>query len=146
MKKTLLGIMGLSLLLLAAVAFARPGGMGPNSGNVSVEQKQFFDATRDLRKEMHEKKFELMELSRTGADQAKINALESEVEALRTKIQAKAKELGITGGPGACGNQREDCNVGQGCGKAQAKNCDGNGPCAKQQANTGCGKMNRCGQ
>lgn len=146
MKKTFLGIMGLSLLLLAAVAFARPGGMGPNAGNISAEQKQFFDATKELRKEMHDKRFELMELSRTGVDQAKIDALDREIEALRAKIQAKAQELGITGGPGACANQGADCNVGQDCGKNRAGNCDGNRPCANQQANKGCGNMSRCGQ
>jgi len=146
MKKTFLGIMGLSLLLLAAIAFARPVGMGPTAGNISPEQKQFFNATKDLRKEMHDKRFDLMELYRTGTDQAKIDALESEVEALRAKIQAKAKEFGVEGGLGACGNQGANCSVGQGCGKGQAGNCDGNGPCANQQANMGCGKMGRCGQ
>ena len=146
MKKMFIGIVGLSLLLFAAVAFARPWGMGPNSGNISAEQKQFFDATKDLRKEMHDKRFELMELSRTGADKAKIDALESDVEALRAKIQAKAQELGITGGPGACANQGAEYNVGQGCGKGRAGKCDGNVPCANQQANMGCGKMSRCGQ
>lgn len=144
MKKILLGIMGLSLLLLAAVAFARPGGIGPNAGNISAEQKQFFDATKDLRKEMHDKRFELMELYRSGADQAKIDALEIAVEALRAKIQAKAQELGITGGLGACGKQGADCNTDQGCG--QGIGCSGNGPCANQQATMGCGKMSRCGQ
>lgn len=144
MKKMFLGIMGLSILLLAAVAFARPWGMGPNAGSISAEQKQFFDATKDLRKEMHGKRFELMELYRTGADQAKIDALESEVEALRAKIQAKAQEFGIAGGPGACGNQGANCNLGQGGG--QGFGCNGNGPCANQQANAGCGKMGRCGQ
>jgi len=140
MKKTFLGIMGLSLLLLAAVAFARPGGMGPNAGNISAEQKQFFDATKDLRKDMHDKRFELMELYRSGAARAKIDALESAVDALRAKIQAKAAEFGIAGGPGDCGNQGSNCSTAQGTG------CNGNGPCANQQANMGCGKMGRCGQ
>ncbi len=145
MKKMLLGIVGLSFLLLAAVAFARPWGMGQNAGNISAEQKQFFDATKDLRKEMHDKRFQLMELSRTEADQAKINALESDIEALRTKIQAKAAEFGIAGGPGACGSRGANCN-GQGRGTGQGMNCDGSGPCGNQQANMGCGKMGRCGQ
>lgn len=140
MKKTLLGLMGLSLLLLAAVAFARPWGSCQNAGNISVEQKQFFDATKDLRKEMHDKRFELMELSRTGTDQAKIDALERDIEALRGKIQTKADGFGIAGGAGACGNQGAKCNTGQ------VRNCDGNGPCADQQANMGCGNRGRCGQ
>lgn len=145
MKKIFLGIMGVSILLMAAAAFARPWGMGPNAGNISAEQKQFFDATKDLRKEMHDKRFELMELSRAGADQAKIDALEGDLEALRAKIQAKAEQFGITGGPGGCGNQGVDCSMGQGCGKGQARNCDGKS-CANQQANMGCGKNSRCGQ
>lgn len=144
MKKMFLGIMGVSLLLLAAVAFARPAGMGPNAENISAEQKQFFDATKALRKEMHDKRFELRELYRTGAEQAKIDALEGEVDALRVKIQAKAQELGIAGGPGACRNQGENCGMGQG--RGQGFGCNGNGPCANQQANAGCGKMGRCGQ
>lgn len=144
MKKILVGIMGVSLLLLTAVAFARQGGMGSDAGIISAEQKQFFDATRDLRKEMHEKRFELMELYRSGAEQAKIDALESAVEALRAKIQAKAAEFGITGGPGACGSQGANCNTVQGHG--QGIGCGGNGPCGNQQANMNCGKMSRCGQ
>ena len=147
MKNIFLVIIGLSLLLLAAVAFARPWDMGQNGGNISAEQKQFFDATKDLRKEMHAKRFELMELSRTGADQAKIDTLESEIEALRTKIQAKAEELGIAGGPGNCGKLGANCNMRQGMGRGmQGMGCNGGGPCVNQQANMGCGPMKRCGQ
>ncbi|MBI5074736.1 MAG: hypothetical protein HZB62_06170 [Nitrospirae bacterium] len=145
MKKMLFVLVGLSVLLLAAVAFARPWGMGQNTGTISAEQKQFFDATKDLRKEMHDKRFGLMELYRSGADQAKIDALESDIDALRAKIQAKAAEFGMAGGPGACGNQQgANCNMGQG--RGQGMGCNGNGPCANQQANAGCGKMGRCGQ
>lgn len=144
MKKILFGIIGVSLLLMSAVAFARPLGMGPNAGNVSVEKKQFFDATKALRKEMHDKRFELMELYRSGADQTRVDALESEVEALRAKIQAKAAEFGIAGAPGACRNQGENCGMGQG--RGQGVGCNGNETCANQQANKGCGKMSRCGQ
>ena len=145
-KKIFLGIMGLSILLMAAAAFARPWGMGPNAGNISAEQKQFFDATKDLRKEMHDKRFELRELTRTGADQSNIDALESDIEALRAKIQVKAEEFGIKGGPGGCAGQGADCSMGQGCGKGHARNCVGSEACANQQANMGCGKQGRCGQ
>lgn len=144
MKKLLVGFIGLSLLLLAAAAFARPIGMGLNAENLSVEQKQFFEVTRDLRKEMHDKRFQLRELYRSGADQATIEALESDLKALRVKIQARAAELGVAAGPGACGS--EDCNAGQGCGMGKATNCNGSGACGNQQANAGCGKMSRCGQ
>ena len=146
MKKIFLGIMGLSLLLMAAAAFARPWGMGPNAGNISAEQKLFFDATKDLRKEMHDKRFELRELSRTGADQSKIDALESDIETLRANIRVKAEEFGIKDGRGGCANQGADCSIGQGCGKGYARNCDGSEACANQQANRGCGKQGRCGQ
>lgn len=144
MKKMLFVVVGLSVLLLAAAAFARPWGMDQNAGNISAEQKQFFDATKDLRKEMHDKRFGLMELYRAGADQATIDAMEGDIEALRAKIQAKAAEFGIGGGAGACGNQGANCNMGQG--RGQGIGCNGSGACANQQANMGCGKMGRCGQ
>ncbi len=143
MKKAMIGIIGLSLLLVAAAALARPGGMekglGPNA-NLTPEQQQFFDATAELRKEMHAKRFELMELYRTDADEAKIDALQSDIEAIRAKIQDKAKELNITAGPGACAAKGADCFSGR------WRDCNGDGPCGKQMVR-GCGnRMNRCGQ
>lgn len=142
MKKLLMGIIGLSLLFAAASAFARPGGMGMGAGrnaNLSAEQQQFFDATKELRKEMHAKKFELMELYRTNAEQAKIDALQFDIDAIRDKIQDKAKDLKITLGPGSCAGQGAGCFTGQGRG------CDGIGPCGKQMA--GCGtRPGRCAQ
>jgi Skp family chaperone for outer membrane proteins len=141
MKKVLIGIIGLSLLFVSAAAFACPGEMGMGrTANLSAEQQQFFHETKDLRKEMHEKKFELRELYLTNADQAKIDALQTDIEALRAKIQDKAKDLKITSGPGACADQGAGCFTGQGRG------CNGNGPCGKQVAR-GCGNMmDRCGQ
>jgi hypothetical protein len=141
MKKVIIGILGMSLLLVAAAAFARPGnmGMGPNP-DLSTEQQQFFAATAELRKEMHAKRFELMELYRTNAEQSKIDSLQSDIDAIHEKIQDKAKELNITSGPGACARQGADCFTGQGRG------CNGNGPCGNQMAR-GCGNsMSRCGQ
>lgn len=141
MKKVMIGIIGVSLLLMAAAAFARPGGMGMGlNANLSTEQQQFFDATSELRKEMHAKRIELMELYRTNAEQAKIDALQSEIDVIRAKIQDKAKQLKITTGPGACAGQGADCFSGQ------SRGCNGNGPCGNQMAR-GCGnRMNRCGQ
>ena len=141
MKKVMIGIFGISLLLMAAAAFARPTSMGMGSNaDLSTDEQQFFDATTELRKEMHAKRFELMELYRTNADQAKIDALQSDIDAIRAKIQEKAKELNITSGPGACAGKGADCFTGQGRG------CNGNGPCGNQMAR-GCGnRMNRCGQ
>jgi len=142
MKKLLIGIIGLSFLFAAVSAFARPGGMGMGACrnvSLSVEQQQFFDATKELRKEMHAKKFELMEFHRTSAEQAKIDALQSEIDAICVRIQDKAKDLNITLGPGSCAAQGADCFTGQGRG------CNGSGPCGKQMA--GCGtRMGRCAQ
>lgn len=143
MRKLFIGIIGLSLLLIAAVAFARPWDMGQNAGNISAEQKQFFDATREMRKEMHDRRFQLMESVRTGQDQAKIDALENEIDALRTKIQAKAQEFGISNGPGGCANGGSNCGMGQGMGRGMG--CNG-GACGNQQANMGCANKGRCGQ
>ena len=140
MKKIYIGVLGMTLLFLATVAFAKPCGMWATDVQVTAEQQKFFDETRDLRKEMHEKKFELRELYLTNADQAKIDALQTDIEALRAKIQDKAKDLKITSGPGACADQGAGCFTGQGRG------CNGNGPCGKQVAR-GCGNMmDRCGQ
>jgi hypothetical protein len=144
MKRVLIGIIGLSLLLVAAAANARPGGMGRGMGmgpnaDLSPEQQQFFDVTRDLRKEMHEKRFDLRELYRTNADQAKIVAVQAEIDAIRAKIQDKAKDLNITSGPGACRNQGADCFA------CQAERCDDQKPCCRQIAR-GCGNMGRCAQ
>lgn len=142
MKKVLIGIIGLSLLL-AAVAFARPWGAGPDS-NLTAEQQKFFDSTRDLRKEMHDKRFQLMELYRSNADQAKIDAIENDIEAIRAQIQAKAQELGTGYGPGACAGQGNNCRMGQGRDQAKGMGC--NGPCGNQMAG-GCGMMGRrCAQ
>jgi len=141
LKKAMIGIIGMSLLLVAAAAFARPGnmGMGPNP-DLSIEQQQFFAATAELRKEMHTKRFELMELYRTNAEQSKIDSLQSDIDAIRAKIQDKAKELNITSGPGACTGQGADCVTGQGRG------CNGNGPCGNQMARDCGNRMNKCGQ
>ena len=137
MKRILIGIMGLSLLFAAASAFARPGGLGMGrNAELSPEQQRFFDATKDLRKEMHAKRLELMELYRANADQAKIDTLQSEIDAIRTKIQDAAKGMNIRSDPGACAGRGADCFTGQGGG------CNGNGPCGKQMA--GCGPRAGC--
>ena len=125
MKKIFIGLIGLTLLLIAAAAFAHPRGMMEGkSGQVSAEQQKFFDETRDLRKAMHDKRFELMEAYRTGnPDEKEIDGLEKEIAGIKEKIQAKAKELGVTMGPGACGNQGMGCQ-----GSGQCDNCNESGP------------------
>ena len=143
MKRVVIGIIGVGLLLAAVSAYARPGGMGkcmgPNA-DLSPAQQQFFDATKDLRKEMHEKRFDLRELHRANADQAEIDAVQKEIDAIRGKIQVKAKELNVSAGPGACRSQGADCVAGQTVG------CDDQRPCGRQVAR-GCGNMmGRCAQ
>jgi len=125
MKKIFMGLMGLTLLLISVAAFAHPRGMMEGrTGQVSAEQQKFFDETRELRKAMHDKRFELMEAYRTAdPDEKKIDGLEKEIAGIKEKIQAKAKELGVTTGPGFCGNPGMGC---QGAGKCG--NCNQGGP------------------
>ena len=132
MKKIFIGLIGLTLLLIAAAAFAHPRGMMEGkTGQVSAEQQKFFDETKELRKAMHDKKFELMEASRTAdPDEKKIDGLEKEIAGIREKIQAKAKELGVTTGAGACGNPEMGCQkhaMADGAGTGQCGNCNHNG-------------------
>jgi hypothetical protein len=131
MKKIFMGLMGLTLLLIAVAAFAHPQGMMEGkTGQMSAEQQKFFEETKELRKAMHDKKFELMESGRTtDPDEKKIDGLRKEIAALREKIQAKAKELGVTMGAGACGNQEMGCQKhAMADGAGQCGNCNHNGP------------------
>lgn len=111
MRKVFIGVIGLTFLLIAAAAFAHPRGMAYcNPEQVSAEQQKFFDETKEMRKAVHDKKFELMEAYRTPKpDEKKIDDLEKEIAGIREKIQAKAKELGIAPGFGNCGNPKMRC-------------------------------------
>jgi len=121
-------VIALTFLFAATVAFARPWGFkGPNT-QITAEQQQFFDQTKELRKQMHDKRFELMEVYRNpNADSVKIAELENEINTLRAKIQEKAKELKVAQGYGYCGSasQGSNCpgyenNTGQGlCGNCR---------------------------
>lgn len=130
MKKVFVIVVGLSIFLFAALAFARPFGMmggmmGPNA-ELSADQQKFFDATKDLRKSMHDKRFEMMELYRNpNADKSKIDALEKEISSIRDKMQEKAKELNVT--PGFCGIQGDCPNNGENPGFGPG-NCQQRGP------------------
>ncbi len=139
MKKIFIGVLGLTLLFVAAVAFARPWGMRATDVQVTAEQQKFFDETRDLRKEMHDKRFALMETYRAqDPDQQKIAALEKDIDTIREKIQSRAKELGITAGPGYCGGQGMNCQgtcFNTGPDSSPCANCPQNRP------QKGCGKM-----
>jgi hypothetical protein len=111
MKKVFIGVIGLTFLLIAAAAFAHPWGMmGGKTGQISAEQQKFFNETKEMRKAMHDKKFELMEAYKTQTpDEQKIEGLEKEIAGIREKIQDKAKELGVTTGSGNCGNPGMNC-------------------------------------
>jgi len=139
MKKIYIGVLGMTLLFLATVAFAKPCGMWATDVQVTAEQQKFFDETRDLRKEMHEKRFALMEAYRVqDPDQQKIMALEKDIDTIREKIQSRAKGLGITTGPGYCGCQGMNC---QGPCFNSATDSSPCGNCPQNRPQKGCGTM-----
>jgi hypothetical protein len=132
MKKIFFGLMGLTLLLIAVAAFAHPREMMEDkTRQVSAEQQKFFEETKELRKAMHDKRFELMEAYRAvDPDEQKIDGLEKEMTGIREKIQARAKELGVTTGGGACGGPGMGCqklSMTDGPGAGQCGNCNQNG-------------------
>lgn len=137
MKKILTIIAVLTFMLFAVAAFARPWGMMAAGGSVTPEQQKFFDETKELRKQMHDKRFELMELNRNPkADNIKVAELENEINTLRAKVQDKAKDLNYAAGCGNCGNKSLNCpNNGSWNCSGPCGNCDG------PQAYSGCGKM-----
>lgn len=119
MKKLYVAVIVLTLLMLTAISFAKPWGMRQNTA-ISAEQQKFFDETRQMRKEMHDKRFELMELYRTPeADKSKIEGLEKEMTDLRTKMQEKARELKIASGYDS--RSRWNCPDDAGCGDCRQK-------------------------
>lgn len=100
MNKAIISIMAILALFIAVAAFAHPRGNW--SANTPEEQK-FFDATKDLRKQMHDTKFELRELYRSpDPDQKRITEMEKKMDDLRSQIREKADELGISRGYGHC--------------------------------------------
>lgn len=130
MKKLLIIITGLTLLFISAAAFARPGGMIRGNDQITAEQQKLFNETKDLRKELHDKRFELMEAYMAqNPDEQKISVLEKEIDSLRAKMQDKAKTLGVTAGFGNCGNQGMNCqNPGfnESAGNSPCGNCNQN--------------------
>lgn len=66
---------------------------GPGQFN-DTERQQFLEETRELRKELHAKRFEYREAQRaTSVDNDKLASIEKEMIDLRTKIQNKGEEL-----------------------------------------------------
>jgi hypothetical protein len=121
-KNAFMSILAIVALLIAVVAFAHPG--GGRYAN-TPEQQKFIDVTKDLRKQMHDTKFELRELYRTPeSDQKKITELEKKMDDLRAQIREKADDQGISRGYGNC-----DGPGGFGYGKGRGYNRSGNGDC-----------------
>ncbi len=139
MKKVFIAVVGLTLLFISAAAFARPGGMMRCNTEITAKQQKFFDETKDLRKEKHDKKFELMEAYRSqNPDDKKIAALESEIDSIRAKMQDRAKALGITAGFGNCGNQGVNCRNSGFNWRSDYGKC---GNCDQNRSQNECGKM-----
>lgn len=111
MTKLYVSLVAVVFIFTAAIAFAGPWGPGAINPSGSADQQKFFDETRDLRRQMHEKRFELMELYRNPeADRAQAEALEKEIGDLQAKIRDKAGELKIAQGYGFCGNSPQGSN------------------------------------
>jgi hypothetical protein len=64
------------------------GHMGPGYGTDTEEAQKFLEDTADLRRELHEKRFDLREAYRTG-DEEKAEAIEKEIDELREKLADK---------------------------------------------------------
>jgi hypothetical protein len=136
MKKILIGVMVLSILLVTAAAFARPwGGPAGKTKGISAEQQKFFDETLELRKEMHDIRFELREAYRApNPDEQKIAALENEIVIIREQIRSKADEFGV----------EKDFGYGSKCGVNASGFCcneSETGNCYQNRPRGGCGMM-----
>lgn len=59
--------------------------------------EKFLDETTEIRRAMHEKRFELREAYRTG-DEEKAEAIEKELDGLRGQLAGKAREEGLKRG------------------------------------------------
>ncbi len=72
-----------------------PCAAGKGPGRWSPEERQeFLEATVELRKEMHNKKFELREAKRTGTiDHEKVGQLQKDMIDIRMQLQKIAQEL-----------------------------------------------------
>jgi hypothetical protein len=103
MKKLLAGIAVVSIFAVAALAFAHgPGGWGYGSHMMGigypgghmmtgygVDQK-FLDETADLRKELHNKRFEYLEARRNPESTTEtLSKLEKEIRDLQDRINEK---------------------------------------------------------
>lgn len=135
MKKALVALTVIGVLAIGVAAFAQgwgnggpmmgpgygmmgygmgPGGCGGPGGqgygqraNDDAEVQKFLDETATLRKELHVKMFDYREAARNPkTDDATLDKLEAEIDAIQEKIQAKAPKTTTAGrrgfGPGGC--------------------------------------------
>jgi hypothetical protein len=110
MKRALIAIGVVALLAAGTTAYAHmygwgggPGygghmgqGYGQMWGYADKDTEKFLEETADVRRELHEKRFDLREAYRTG-DEAKAEAIEKDVAELREKLREKG---GFKAGPG----------------------------------------------
>lgn len=113
MRKALVALLVIGMVSVAAVSYAhmRGGGHGPGGydgpgyggygmmrGGDGYDEKTM-DETYDLRKALHDKKFQFKEALRKG-DEENIEALEKELRKLKDELYEK---LGVTGKSGKRG-------------------------------------------
>lgn len=128
MKKVIAGIALVSIIAVGALAYAHGPGwrggpmmgpgygmhmmgpgygghmMGPGARGYAPDQK-FLEETADLRKDLHNRKFEYFEARRNpGTSDETMKKLEKEIYDLQTKIREKAPGMayGGYGGYGRC--------------------------------------------
>ena len=116
MKRILAGVAVLLIISAGALAFAHGPGrggahmMGPGDGGCMMMEpggqgtgpdQAFLNETADLRKELHNKKFEYFEASRDPeATEETLSILEKEIYDMRSRIREKAPvtmNRGLTG-------------------------------------------------
>lgn len=135
MKRLAIVLLTVALLAVGFTAYAQRGGgpgVGPRAASQQVTDEEFLkflDETYTLRKDMHNKMFDLMEAERKG-DDAKAEALETEIDKLRDQIAKKAPQgmgrkirrggmmggMGYGGGCGMMGGYGGGYGCGGGCG------------------------------
>ena len=111
MKRVLIAIGVIALLAAGTTAYAHMYGQGyggqgygghmgpgygPMWGYADKDTGKFLEETADVRRELHEKRFDLREAYRTG-DEAKAEAIEKDIAEIREKLSEKG---GFKAGPG----------------------------------------------
>lgn len=132
MKKFAAIIVALAVLSFGAVAFAQMYGYGggPGYGVRSAEDQvkydKFFADTVDMRRQLHDLRFEMREAWLAG-DDAAYDKLAAEFDQLRDELQKKADEAGVEVGPGRGFGRGFGPGNGRGCGGPGGVGGPGNG-------------------